>query len=183
MTLRQVTLDAITIVTLVAWGRFVVSTSGGRRAFRHRRVQAAIVAGAAGALLLVAGARHHLNRDLRFDLYMLAVVAFLGGLGVAWGIASRRAARIAGIVLQDPSFSVDKFQSQQAAAFYMFADDPLSEIEADDLSARLSRAELEELLRLIEPIGGAPGFSWLTPAWVRNELSARSLKRNEGAID
>lgn len=140
---------------------------GGRRGLRNRWVWGLIVVGVLGlvAAFLEAFRQDRVHEGLASPRPGgLTAIIIIGGMslaviGLGWSVlaAIRRDRRI-GMLLRFPEMEIDPETA---------GDDDFIREQAEALALR---PNMEALLKLIEPTGGAPEYDWLTPEWVREQL-------------
>ncbi len=136
----------------------IIRSVGGRRGLRNPWVWGSLTAGVCGTAVLIGLAitLHQAHGDLADDVGIVGAAVLLSSWGWAWIAGMRRVAtvgRLLGLGRIEPLAGGQE------------------DVMSFEIDGALSHDDLLELLALITPTRGAPGFDWLTPAWVREQLA------------
>ena len=171
MTLLHVMKDILlTLLTLGGIWHMI----GGRRAFRNPWVYGSLLLGLVGSagLLGLSFLLRDSSHELSDWLGDFSFALLLCGAGWAWAAGMRRLE------------AVNKLLGDAApddASTQPYDDD------ADEMAVLMGSERLAALHSLIAPLGGAPGYAWLTPEWVdarldrlRGQLTAAREELRDG---
>jgi hypothetical protein len=134
---------------------------GGRRAFRNPWVYGSLLLGLVGSagLLGLSSLLRDSSHELSDWLGDFSFALLLCGTGWAWAAGMRRVE------------AVNKLLGDAAPDD---ANTKPYDAEADEMAVHMGPERLAALHSLIAPLGGAPGYEWLTPEWVDARLERLS---------